>query len=56
MNMTYSTIEQKNGKVKGKLHFSTGKTVVLNMQENIEFINKINYWNETAIEKEKNKK
>lgn len=42
--MIYEAIHLKNGKTKGKLTFSTGKVIILSIQENIDFHNKISYW------------
>ena len=42
--MTYGTRQHKNGSITGYLHFSTGKNVFLNKQENIDLIQKIHYW------------
>jgi len=53
MDMTYGTKIYKNGNTVGYLKFSTGKVIYLNKQENIEFNNKINYWQEIAKEKNK---
>lgn len=35
--MTYGTVALKNGKRKGRLHFTTGKTIKLNPKEVVDF-------------------
>ncbi len=51
--MVYGTREFKNGNKRGYLHFSTGKTVVLNEKELNEFEAKVrNYHREQEMRKE----
>lgn len=47
--MTFGTKQFKNGKQRGYLSFSTGKKVILNNNELIEFNNKIEYWREYQL-------
>ena len=51
--MTYGNRLFKNGKRRGYMHFSTGKTVVLKHTECIEFENKVQLWQFDAIDKYK---
>jgi hypothetical protein len=51
--MTYGTKRIKSGKITGEITFQTGKRIFLNNIENNEFLSKIEYWKEIAIEKYK---
>ena len=48
--MTYGTKQLKNGKVTGELLFDSGKKVFLNSKEVADFQNKVNYWQQIAMD------
>lgn len=49
--MIYGTKQYKNGKIVGYLTFDSGKTVFLNPKENLDFKQKVRFWELDAIER-----